>query len=60
MFPLPARHQMLLDRDRLSRRMLANIHERHQESWGWVVYRTTYKSDPAFCKAINIINSWIK
>jgi hypothetical protein len=40
--------------------MLADIHERRQESWGWVVYRTTYKSDSAFCRAINIINSWIK
>jgi hypothetical protein len=40
--------------------MLADIRKRRQESWGWVVYRTTYKSDSAFCKAINIINSWIK
>ncbi|KAF4170523.1 hypothetical protein CNMCM8694_004772 [Aspergillus lentulus] len=60
MFPLPARHQTLLDRDRLSRRMLSDIRERRQESWGWVVYHTTYKSDPAFCKAIDVINSWIK
>jgi hypothetical protein len=40
--------------------MLADIHEWRQEPWDWVVYRTTYKSDPAFCKAIDIINSWIK
>lgn len=48
------------DRERVSRRILADIRGRQQTSWGWVVYRTTYKSDPAFRKVIDIINSWIK
>jgi hypothetical protein len=46
-----------IDFNRTSRRMLQDIRE---ESWGWVVYRTTYRSDPAFHKAIEILTSWIK
>ncbi|KAF7137045.1 hypothetical protein CNMCM5793_006896 [Aspergillus hiratsukae] len=60
MFHVPARDQAQADRHRLSRQMLADIRERRKESWGWVVYRTTYKSDAAFSRAINVINSWIK
>ncbi|KAL5364458.1 hypothetical protein BJX96DRAFT_157391 [Aspergillus floccosus] len=45
------------DRHRESRRRLADLRE---ETWGWVVYRTTYKSDAMFQRAIDIISSWIK
>jgi hypothetical protein len=45
------------DQNRASRRRLANLRE---ETWGWVVYRTTYKSDAKFQRAIDIISSWIK
>ncbi|EAU29605.1 predicted protein [Aspergillus terreus NIH2624] len=45
------------DQNRASRRRLANLRE---ETWGWVVYRTTYKSDAMFQRAIDIISSWIK
>jgi hypothetical protein len=60
MYSIPGLNQITLDRSRQSRQILADVRERRQESWGWVVYRTTYKSDPAFGKAISIINSWIK
>jgi ribosome biogenesis GTPase A len=43
-----------IDFNRTSRRMLQDMRE---ESWGWVVYRTTYSSDPAFHKAIEILTS---
>ncbi|KAJ9285924.1 hypothetical protein DTO021C3_6485 [Paecilomyces variotii] len=46
-----------IDFNRTSRRMLQDMREK---TWGWVVYRTTYRSDPAFHKAIEILTSWIK
>ncbi|KAJ5859428.1 hypothetical protein N7534_004705 [Penicillium rubens] len=46
-----------IDFNRTSRCMLQDMRE---ETWGWVVYRTTYRSDPAFHKAIEILTSWIK
>lgn len=46
-----------IDFNRTSRRMLQDMREK---TWGWVVYRTTYRSDPAFRKAIEILTSWIE
>ncbi|KAJ9210775.1 hypothetical protein DTO166G4_7640 [Paecilomyces variotii] len=46
-----------IDFNRTSRRML---HDMREKTWGWVVYRTTYRSDPAFRAAIEILTSWIK
>jgi hypothetical protein len=46
-----------IDFNRTSRLMLQDMRE---ETWGWVVYHTTYRSDPAFHKAIEILTSWIK
>jgi hypothetical protein len=60
MYSIPGLNQSTLDRNRQSRRILADVRERRQESWSWIVYRITYKSDPAFGKAIDIINSRIK
>ncbi|KAJ5642194.1 hypothetical protein N7490_006194 [Penicillium lividum] len=36
------------------------LQDMREETWGWVVYRTTYRSNPAFHKAIKILASWIK
>jgi hypothetical protein len=38
----------------------SQLQDMREETWGWVVYRTTYRSDPAFHKAIEILTSWIK
>lgn len=42
------------DQNRASRRRLANLRE---ETRGWVVYRTTYKSNAMFQRVIDIIRS---
>lgn len=60
MYLEPARDQVQADRHRFSRKLLAYVRERRQDTWGWVVYRTTYKSDAAFSRAIDVLNSWIK
>ncbi|PYI11663.1 hypothetical protein BO78DRAFT_382335 [Aspergillus sclerotiicarbonarius CBS 121057] len=46
-----------LERYRLSRLTPVELRE---ETWGWVIYRTTYQSDTAFQRTIEIITSWIK
>ncbi|KAF9894908.1 hypothetical protein FE257_004530 [Aspergillus nanangensis] len=46
-----------IDFNRTSRRMLQDMRE---DTWGWVVYRTSYHSDPAFQQAIEILTAWVK
>ncbi|PWY94552.1 hypothetical protein BO94DRAFT_531510 [Aspergillus sclerotioniger CBS 115572] len=49
--------QVVLDSFEISRLTPVELRE---ETWGWVIYRTTYQSDAAFNRTIDIITFWIK